>query len=84
MPRQQTDSPSEFPWKLFFSDNPTSLKEAKDQCSASSTASLTVKKAVTVLKAGDQLGTKETDLAKHLTEKYGNGTINIETGEINV
>jgi hypothetical protein len=32
----------------------------------------------------DQLGTKETDLAKQLTEKYGNGTINIETGEINV
>lgn len=30
----------------------------------------------------DQLGTKETDLAKQLTEKYGNGSINIETGEI--
>ena len=68
MPRQQTDSPSEFPWKLFFSDNPTSLKEAKDQCSASSTASLTVKKAVTVLKAGDQLGTKEENCEKVINQ----------------
>ena len=26
---------------------------------------------------------KESELAQKLTEKYGNGTINIETGEIN-
>lgn len=32
----------------------------------------------------DQLGNKETELAKQLTEKYGNGSINIETGEITV
>lgn len=30
----------------------------------------------------DQLGNKENELAKQLTEKYGNGSINIETGEI--
>lgn len=68
MPRQQTDSPSEFPWKLFFSDNPTSLKEAKDQCSASNTNSLVVKKAVTILKAGDQLGTKEENCEKIINQ----------------
>jgi hypothetical protein len=32
----------------------------------------------------DQLGNKENELAKQLTEKYGNGSINIETGEITV
>jgi hypothetical protein len=32
----------------------------------------------------DQLGNKEVELAKKLTEKYGNGSINIETGEITI
>jgi chromosome segregation ATPase len=30
----------------------------------------------------DQLGNKEVEIAQKLTEKYGNGSINIETGEI--
>lgn len=30
-----------------------------------------------------QLVEKETSIAKTLTEKYGDGTINVETGEVN-
>ena len=30
----------------------------------------------------DQLGNKEVEIAQKFTEKYGNGSINIETGEI--
>lgn len=36
-----------------------------------------------LLNAQNQLIEKETALGKILTDKYGSGTINIETGEIN-
>jgi len=58
MPRQRTDDPSEFPWKYFFGSGPDDLKIAKSQCSAENTASVVVKKAVTVIKGGDRTGTK--------------------------
>jgi uncharacterized protein YfbU (UPF0304 family) len=42
------------------------------------------KEKVRLLNYQEQLNAKETELAQKLTEKYGNGTINIETGEITV
>jgi hypothetical protein len=40
------------------------------------------KEKVRLLNYQEQLSIKETELAQKLTEKYGNGSINIETGEI--
>ena len=37
-----------------------------------------------LLTVQSQLTDKETKLAQELTEKYGNGSINIDTGEITV
>ena len=64
MPRQKTDEPSKFPWKNFFGRDPNDMNIARSQCSADSTASVVVKKAVTVIKAGDRLGTKAENCEK--------------------
>ena len=64
MPRQKTDEPSNFPWKYFFGKDQNDMNIARAQCSADSTASVVVKKAVTAIKGGDRLGTKAENCEK--------------------
>lgn len=68
MSRKRTDEPQDFPWKLFLSDNDIDRVKASEICSSKKTGALYIKKAVTLMGAGSQLGSKEINCEKIMNE----------------
>jgi hypothetical protein len=64
MRRNSINDPKDFPWKFFFTDSEEDYNKARTFCSSKQTGSLDVKRAVTVIGGGDQLGTKEENCEK--------------------
>ena len=64
MSKQRVDSPDNFPWNYLYSGKEGDMDKARAICSSKETGSLTVKKAVTVINGGDQIGSKEENCEK--------------------
>lgn len=64
MRRNSINDAKDFPWKFFFTDSEEDYNKARTFCSSKQTGSVDVKRAVTVIGGGDQLGTKEENCEK--------------------